>query len=179
MEDALSRKAVVLEYARKKRQKAKRIRGLNKRGKGLSAVEKRTLKVFDIKPEQQRYELFLPLHNLWKQYIVSICNGLKPWSNPQLVQNKLLKADFHGAILTVVRSKCPTYVGTTGILVQEFKHIFKIITKEDRLKVIPKKNSVFAVEVNGFVSHIYGSKFEYRASERSVKKFKVKGSIDL
>ena len=45
--------------------------------------------------------------------------------------------------------------------------------------VIPKKNSVFAVEVNGFVSHIYGSKFQYRASERSVKKFKVKGSIDL
>ncbi len=36
--------------------------------------------------------------------------------------------------LTVVRSKCPSYVGTTGILVQEFKHVFKIITKEDKLK---------------------------------------------
>lgn len=32
------------------------------------------------------------------------------------------------------RSKCPSYVGTTGILVQEFKHVFKIITKENRLK---------------------------------------------
>lgn len=34
----------------------------------------------------------------------------------------------------VVRSKCPSYVGTTGILVQELKHVFKIITKENRLK---------------------------------------------
>ncbi|KAK0139545.1 Ribonuclease P protein subunit p29 [Merluccius polli] len=177
LDETLARKAVVLEYSREKRLGRSRRRRSSKRrsqgGKPLSAGEKRRLKVFDIKPEHQRYELFLPLHDLWKQYIMSICNGLRPGSSPQLVQQKLLKADFHGAILTVVRSKCPSYVGTTGILVQEFKHIFKIITKEDRLKVIPKNNSVFAVEVNGFVSHIYGSKFEYRASERSAKKFKA------
>lgn len=34
----------------------------------------------------------------------------------------------------VIRSKCPSYVGTTGILVQEFKHVFKIITEEDKMK---------------------------------------------
>ncbi|KAM3835959.1 ribonuclease P protein subunit p29-like [Diretmus argenteus] len=151
----------------------------SKKAKGLNARQKREMKVFQIKPEQQRYELFLPLHDLWRQYIIDVCHGLKPSSSPQFVQQKLLKADFHGAIITVVRSKCPSYVGTTGILVQEFKHVFKIITKEDRLKVIPKRNSVFAVEINGFVSHIYGSKFEQRSSERSAKKFKVKGTIDL
>ncbi|KAF6723845.1 Ribonuclease P protein subunit p29 [Oryzias melastigma] len=89
------------------------------------------------------------------------------------------KADLHGAIITVVRSKCPSYVGLSGILLQEFKHVFKIITAEDRLKVIPKRNSVFSVEIDGFVSHIFGSRFEQRASERSAKKFKVHGSIDL
>ncbi len=36
--------------------------------------------------------------------------------------------------LVVVRSKCPSYVGLTGILVQELKHVFKVITKEDQLK---------------------------------------------
>lgn len=41
---------------------------------------------------------------------------------------------FLSLSLVVVRSKCPSYVGATGILVQEFKHIFKIITKEDKLK---------------------------------------------
>ena len=35
---------------------------------------------------------------------------------------------------TVSRSKCPSYVGTSGILLQETKNAFKIITKDDKLK---------------------------------------------
>ncbi|KAI2590102.1 POP4 isoform 5 [Pan troglodytes] len=96
-----------------------------------------------------------------------------------MIQAKLLKADLHGAIISVTKSKCPSYVGITGILLQETKHIFKIITKEDRLKVIPKLNCVFTVETDGFISYIYGSKFQLRSSERSAKKFKAKGTIDL
>lgn len=176
LKNMLEHKAVILGYARPKKDKFKKS---SKKAKGLNARQKRAMKIFQIKPEHQRYKLFLPLHELWRQYIIDLCGGLKPTSSPQFVQQKLLKADFHGAIISVVRSKCPSYVGTTGILVQEFKHVFKIITKEDRLKVIPKRNSVFAVEINGFVSHIYGSKFEQRASERSAKKFKVRGTIDL
>lgn len=45
--------------------------------------------------------------------------------------------------------------------------------------VIPKRNSVFAVEINGFTIYLYGSRLEQRASERSAKKFKVRGTIDL
>nr|ACO09747.1 Ribonuclease P protein subunit p29 [Osmerus mordax] len=174
IEEYMNHKAVVLEH---RKQKTPRIK--TKKAKGLNARQRREMKVFQLKPEHHKYLLFMPLHGLWKQYIVDLCNGLKPNSNPQLIQQRLLKADFHGAIMTVVRSKCPSYVGTSGILVQELKHVFKIITKEDRLKVIPKRNSVFAVEINGFVSHIYGSKFELRSSQRSAKKFKVKGTIDL
>ncbi|XP_060924092.1 ribonuclease P protein subunit p29 [Limanda limanda] len=176
LKNILSHKAVVLGYSRPKKDQSKRS---SKKAKGLNARQKRAMKIFQIKPQNQRYELFLPLHELWRQYIIDLCSGLKPTSSPQLVQQKLLKADFHGAIITVVRSKCPSYVGTTGILVQEFKHVFKMITKENRLKVIPKRNSVFAVEINGFISHIYGSRFEQRASERSAKKFKVRGTLDL
>ncbi|KAM7059527.1 ribonuclease P protein subunit p29 [Molossus nigricans] len=172
-EDQLQRKAVVLEYFPRRRQKEK------KKSRGLSARQRRELKLFDIKPEQQRYELFVPLHELWKQYIRDLCNGLKPDTQPQAVQAKLLKADLHGAVIAVTKSKCPSYVGITGILLQETKHVFKIITKEDRLRVIPKLNCVFSVETDGFVSYIHGSKFQLRASERSAKKFKAKGTIDL
>ncbi|KAM4744703.1 ribonuclease P protein subunit p29 [Anableps anableps] len=172
----LTHKAVILGYSRPKKDQTS---WNSKKAKGLKARQKRRMKVFHVKPEHQRYELFLPLHKLWRQYIMDLCGGLKPTVNPQFVQQKLLKADFHGAIITVVRSKCPSYVGTTGILMQEFKHVFKIITEEDKVKVIPKRNSVFAVEIDSFVSHIYGNKFELRASERSAKKFKVKGTIDL
>ncbi|XP_051798848.1 ribonuclease P protein subunit p29 isoform X5 [Acanthochromis polyacanthus] len=141
LKSMLTHKAVILGYIRPKKKKTKRN---SKKAKGLNARQKKAMKIFQLKPEHQRYELFLPLQELWRQYIIELCSGLKPTS-PQFVQQKLLKADLHGAILTV----------------------------------IPKRNSVFAVEINGFVSHIYGSKFEQRASERSAKKFKVRGTIDL
>ncbi|XP_069581846.1 ribonuclease P protein subunit p29 [Brachyistius frenatus] len=176
LKSMLSHKAVILGYCRPKKDRSKRT---SRRTRGLNARQKRAMKIFQIRPEHQRYELFLPLHQLWRQYVLDLCSGLAPTSSPQFLQQKLMKADFHGAIITVVRSKCPSYVGTTGILVQEFKHVFKIITKEDRLKVIPKRNSVFSVEINGFISHIYGNKFEQRSAERSAKRFKVRGSIDL
>uniref|UniRef100_H0X492 Ribonuclease P protein subunit p29 n=1 Tax=Otolemur garnettii TaxID=30611 RepID=H0X492_OTOGA len=173
-EDQLDRKAVILEYFTRPKRRERR-----KKSKGLSARQRRELHLFDIKPEQQRYSLFLPLHELWKQYIRDLCSGLKPDTQPQMIQAKLLKADLHGAVISVTKSKCPSYVGVTGILLQETKHVFKIITKEDRLKVIPKLNCVFAVEIDDFISYIYGSKFQLRSSERSAKKFKAKGTIDL
>ncbi|XP_032105085.1 ribonuclease P protein subunit p29 isoform X2 [Sapajus apella] len=72
-EDQLQRKAVVLEYFTRHKRKERK-----QKAKGLSARQRRELRLFDIKPEQQRYSLFLPLHELWKQYIRDLCNGLKP-----------------------------------------------------------------------------------------------------
>ncbi|XP_061819817.1 ribonuclease P protein subunit p29 isoform X4 [Nerophis lumbriciformis] len=129
-QSVLDRKALILKYARPKKSKLK-----NRRAKGLNAHQKRKMKIFNIKTEHQRYELFLPLHYLWRQYIIDLCGRLNQTSSPQAVQQKLLKADLHGAIMTVVRSKCPSYVGTTGILIQEFKHVFKFITQQDKMKV--------------------------------------------
>ncbi|XP_068117895.1 ribonuclease P protein subunit p29 [Hyperolius riggenbachi] len=172
-EECLERKAVVLGRIRKKKQRKR------SKSKGLTAKERRDMKLFEIKPEQQKYSMFLPLHDLWKQYIRDLCNGLRPDTHPQMVQSKLLKADLHGALVMVYKSKCPSYVGITGIILQETKHIFKIITEEDKLKVIPKLNCVFRVEIDGFITNIYGSKLQMRASERSAKKFKTKGSLDL
>ncbi|KAM8946002.1 ribonuclease P protein subunit p29 [Pelodytes ibericus] len=173
LQECLKRKAVVLEHSYKKK-KRKRFRS-----KGLTSKEKREMRIFEIKPEHQRYELFLPLHQLWRQYIRELCNGLKPDAQPLMIQSKLPKADLHGALVTVTKSKCPSYVGLSGIILQETKHVFKVITKEDKLKVVPKLNSVFSIEIDGFISYIYGSKLQIRSSERSAKKFKTKGSIDL
>ncbi|ETE58291.1 Ribonuclease P protein subunit p29, partial [Ophiophagus hannah] len=174
IEKHLNRKAVVLEHPQPRRTQQR-----VKRGKGLSAKQRREMRLFEIAPEQQRYEMFIPLHELWKQYIRELCNGLKPDAQTQMIQTKLLKADFHGALVTVTKSKCPSYVGITGIILQETKYVFKIITKEDRLKVIPKRNNIFSIEMDGFVSYIYGSRIQFRASERSAKKFKGQGTMDL
>ncbi|XP_006008745.1 ribonuclease P protein subunit p29 [Latimeria chalumnae] len=174
IQEKLKRKALVLKHHVKKEKKQKQ-----KKVKTLSARQRKEMRLFEIRPEHQRYEMFLPLHELWKQYIRNLCNGLKPDSQPQMIQSKLLKADFHGAVVTVAKSKCSSYVGVTGIILQEMKHVFKILTRDDKLKVILKRGSVFSVEIDGFVSYIFGSNFQLRSSERSAKKFKVKGSIDL
>ncbi|KAL1777367.1 ribonuclease P protein subunit p29 [Sigmodon hispidus] len=70
-ENQLQRKAVVLECFIRHKPKQK------KKSKGLSARQRRDMRLFDINPEQQRYSLFLSLHELWKQYIRDLCNGLK------------------------------------------------------------------------------------------------------
>ena len=119
---------------------------------------------------------------------------------------------------TVARSKCPLYVGTTGILVQEmkclqnhhkggqtemfvhhisvtlFRYLFSLLllncfsTAKLTFNLLPylsffcshtKRNSVFAVKIDVFVSHIYCIKFKLSSSEQSAKVFKVKGIIDL
>ncbi|TWW67001.1 Ribonuclease P protein subunit p29 [Takifugu flavidus] len=92
----LSYKAVMLEYSRPKKEKVKR----RSKGSRMNAAQKRRMKLFTIRPEHQRYELFLPLHHLWRQYITDVCGGLKPTSSPQFLQQKLLKADLHGAVLS-------------------------------------------------------------------------------
>ncbi|KAJ2916065.1 hypothetical protein MD484_g4326, partial [Candolleomyces efflorescens] len=89
---------------------------------------------------------------------------------------KLLKADFHGCILTVKQSKNACLVGLTGILIHETENGFKIVTRESKVKrtyvcrfyhpsirsfvlsiiyllfdlghvVIPKQNSIFTFAV--------------------------------
>jgi len=92
--------------------------------------------------------------------------------------------DFHGAILTVVRSVNPGYVGLTGICVKETKKTFQLISKDDSLKIVPKSGSVFRFDVNltgkdderPFAAEIQGSSFLFRPSERVGKKIKGKRS---
>ncbi|KAG0018977.1 RNase P/RNase MRP complex subunit, partial [Entomortierella chlamydospora] len=156
------------------KEKQKSRRRANK-SKALTAKEKRALNVYDIPIESRKYELFLPLHELWKGYMEELFRS----TNPVAFTQKLLKADFHGALITVSRSKCPTYVGTSGIVAQETENVFKIITPSNALLVIPKVNNVFTLHIRGSVFTVHGNQFRYRAAQRSAKKFKSKPTIDL
>lgn len=46
----------------------------------------------------------------------------------------LVSADFHGAEVEVVRSRCVSRVGLRGIVVRDTKFTFEIITKANELK---------------------------------------------
>lgn len=151
-----------------------------KRRKGLSSKERKKLKLFDISKEGQSYKKYIPMHRLWKDYIKDVLNTENMNDkNIQVSQEKLLKADYHGCCLTVQRSTCPSYIGVTGIVLQETRNTFKVITKEDQVKCIPKMNSVFAFEIDKYLFTIYGNQFCVKSADRCTRKFKLKGSIEM
>ena len=115
----------------------------------------------------------------------------------------MLKADFHGAVITVVRSTIPTTIGIRGILLQETYRSFKIITEANKLvsassfslhvsflssllfmrldflAALSKAHSIFSFAFGSVVVRLYGDQLIMRAAERTVKKFKQRNSIEL
>ena len=104
--------------------------------KPLSAKEKRKLGIYDIPKNAQKYEIYAPLHHLWVGYmweILGLKEGEKNYLTAQSVGSKLASADFHGAELQVVRSRCSGRVGCKGIVVKDTKYTFEVITKKNIL----------------------------------------------
>ncbi|XP_033126081.1 ribonuclease P protein subunit p29-like [Anneissia japonica] len=176
LEEVLTTTRVAVDVTRTSKRKGKSSKGRQKR---LSSKQRKALKLFDIPKEQQRYDMYIPLHQLWLDYIKEYMQTHLVKQDMKQFEAKLLKADLHGCILTVTKSKCPSYIGLSGILLQETRHLFKIVTKEDKLKSIPKGNSVFTYEFCGHVVDIFGNQFKQKSSQRSARRFKTKPTIDL
>ncbi|ETW82573.1 RNase P, partial [Heterobasidion irregulare TC 32-1] len=133
--------------------KAKERRRLGVIGRN-EAVEKGMWK---LKKEQARWELFIPLHRLWLGYMSELL-GLaalpasgtpspKDMPSSAGMHAKLVKADFHGSIMTVRRSNNPALIGLSGIVVHETENAFRVVTRTNKSKLIPKHGSVFAFAV--------------------------------
>jgi ribonuclease P protein subunit POP4 len=125
-----------------------------------------------------RYEQFLPLHELWNQYINStfaddIAKGRAP------DENRVIKIDCHGALVTVIRSQIPSQIGIRGIVLQETYHCFKLISADNRLITVNKRHSIFSFVLGAHVVRLFGDQIIMRAAERSVKKFKHRNTIEL
>ena len=114
---------------------------------------------------------------------------------------KLCSADFHGAELEVVRSRCVGRVGIRGIVVKDSKFCFELVTLGDCVKVVPKEHTIFRFRVpflknregpegkvdgnegegrqKEFVFELHGNQFVYRAADRANRKFKPRFHSDL
>ncbi|KAL2914094.1 RNase P/RNase MRP complex subunit [Polyrhizophydium stewartii] len=98
---------------------------------------------------------------------------------PANVLAKLVKADFHGAMLTVAKSKCPANVGLSGIVIKDTENTFHLVTRDNKLKVVPKLNNVFTFGIGDTLFTLFGNQFRTRPAERATKKFKVKMTVDM
>ncbi|KAL9597303.1 MAG: hypothetical protein Q9219_005227 [cf. Caloplaca sp. 3 TL-2023] len=119
----------------RKKEKSRR----KKRPKPLSAKEKRMSGIYEIPKQSQKYEIYVPLHRMWLEYfweILGMRKGERNFITPQAAGPRIASADFHGAKLTVTRSKCVSLVGLKGIVVRDTKFTFQVITKRNEMKSI-------------------------------------------
>ena len=105
--------------------------------KRLSAREKKALGLYEIPRSGQQHAMFVPLHRLWLGYMREIL-GIKPGGKTYVTAvssgSILASADYHGAELEVVRSRCVSRVGCKGFVVKDSKFTFEIITRSNVLK---------------------------------------------
>ncbi|KAK8208021.1 hypothetical protein M8818_004059 [Zalaria obscura] len=170
----------------------------SKKPRPLSAKQKRAVGLYEIPKEQRKYRIYVPLHEMWCGYMREVLGGglghgqgqeakalqyVTPASHGPL----LASADYHGAKVEVVRSRCVGRVGIKGIVVRDTKFTFEVVTEADEVKVVPKEHTVFRVEVpcgggdgaGPLVFEIHGGQFMNRAPDRANKKFRLHLDPDL
>lgn len=129
-----------------------------KRKDALTAKQRK--KLFDISKANLKYETFVKVNLVWQEYIAKIINEVKSPAD----HLKLARADYHGGYFVVVASRNPSLVGIKGFVVQETKHTFRIITKED--KISSNNHDIFTILLNYFICLAIpkiGSKFAFKS----------------
>lgn len=188
------------EARRRARQKQTEQRKKALKPKPLSARQRRKLGLYEVPNEGQKYAVYEPLHRLWLGYVREILGG-EIYTGGQGAAAKLASADFHGAVVEVVRSGCVSRVGIKGIVIKDSRFVFEIITRKNQVKSVPKEGTIFRVEVpveneeedkagqdeaqrdqvhgegdgerGKFVFELHGEQFRYRPADRATKKFKT------
>merc|ERR1711977_405520 len=120
------------QQQRRLARKAKASRRKKQKPAPLSARQKRALCLYDIPKSQQKYAIYEPLNKMWVGYIQELLweDGTMRQVTPS-VATRLCSADFHGAELEVVRSRCVSRVGVKGIVVKDSRFVFEVATKGD------------------------------------------------
>ncbi|KAL5037133.1 hypothetical protein BDV3_006672 [Batrachochytrium dendrobatidis] len=165
----------------------------------FSRKQQKAMGMLSLPKKDLKFEVFVPLHTLWMGYICQVIGIQNPLNKATLSQQeekpdmatdltleqsetvlaKLIKADFHGAFLTVVKSKCPSNIGISGIVIKDTENMFHLISRKNTLKAIPKQGNVFTFGVGNSLITLYGNQFRTRPADRASKKFKAKPSVAL
>lgn len=170
--------------AKQRSKTGKKKTGKRKKTRCLTRTEKKALGFYYIPRNSVKYEDVLPMHQIWTGYMNEILELHKPvpsingngWEN---FTQTLYKADFHGSFLHVVRSKCASYTFKKGICIMDTRNTFKIVSKDNTVTTIPKKECVFEMTLKDLKITIFGKQLCVRPAERSTKKVKSRLHPDL
>ncbi|WFD00177.1 ribonuclease P [Malassezia yamatoensis] len=156
------------------------------------------------RPRKMPYSQAIMMNTLWLTYarelvgipdsdsqlesIEQLEQNLKNPAQSQNIQNTLLKADWTGAELYVVRSTNASLVHLCGIVVQETHETLRIVqNNQEKVRTIPKHNTVFRVQIPTSDSEnaslltfeLYGNQMRYTLPARATRKHKARKTIEL
>lgn len=168
----------------KRRGKGYKKKPRKRKSKNLTRKQKKALGFYSIPRDGVKYKDILPMHYIWLDYmsrILELNKTLPDYTSKtwETFTQTVFKADFHGSYLHVVRSKCPSYVGKKGICIMDTKNTFKIVSEDNIVTTIPKKESVFEVLLGKVKLTLFGKHLCIRPAERSTKKIKTHLHPDL
>ena len=147
--------------------------------KYLSSKERRDLCMNKLPKKGLKFKDFHSLHRLWTGYMKDLLDFDKYRPGDEQFQMRLCRADYHGALIKVTRSKNPSSVGIEGYIIMETRNMFKILARDNILKTVPKSITSFSFVLEGCLITLGGSNMCLKPSERAVKKWKNKGPYDL
>eukprot|EP00928_Gymnodinium_smaydae_P040989 TRINITY_DN27761_c0_g1_i2.p1 TRINITY_DN27761_c0_g1~~TRINITY_DN27761_c0_g1_i2.p1 ORF type:complete len:251 (+),score=57.09 TRINITY_DN27761_c0_g1_i2:44-796(+) len=93
-----------------------------------------------------QYEDFGPLRDLWAAYMQDLRAGLGAGCDASALGELLASADLHGSTIEVVQATTPGCVRLRGTVIEETQRTFKIITEDNKTKMLPKTSCVFEIE---------------------------------
>jgi len=180
--DGEFKKVLVLAAQKSKQKKQKPVR---KSKQYLTAKERRALGLYRLPKKGLKYSSFLPLNSLWNGYMAELLDlpslekgGWSPNLNEETrqlqLQMRICRADFHGAAVKVVGADCSTHIGLQGLVVMETKNTIQIISKDNKLRILPKLGSSFSFKVGEYVFTVPGVSIDSKPGERATKKLKNK-----
>ncbi|KAK9304643.1 hypothetical protein QLX08_004067 [Tetragonisca angustula] len=171
------RKSLILGKHKSKWNKKKQCKGklLTNRKRMQLGLRKISCQVNGMK-----YKDLLPLNQLWLNYMQQVLgpkfldNIPKDPTDPnwENVNQQLIKADFHGAEISIVGAKCPSLIGLSGIVVQDTKNIFRICGKDNIIRTIPKDVVIMNMHLKDIKLEFFGKDLSIKPTERTIKKFK-------
>lgn len=185
--DGEFKKTLVLGYQKRKVSKKKSCRKSNK---PLTAREKRALGLYRLPKKGLQYSSFLSLHSLWSGYMRELLDietlqsagwtpNLAEETRQLQLQMRVCRADLTGALLTVATASCSTHKGVQGIVLMETKNTLQIISRDNKLRLIPKQGCSFQFEMSGYSFTFPGACIDSKPAERITKKLKNKFPCDF
>ena len=186
--DGEFKKTLVLGYQKPKLRKNKK--STRKSNKPLTAKEKRALGLYRLPKKGLQYSAFLGLHSLWTGYMTELLDiealekggwspNLSEETRQLQLQMRVCRADLTGALLTVATASCSSHLGLEGIVLMETKNTLQMISRDNKLRLVPKLGSSFKFEMSGYSFTFPGACIDSKPAERITKKLKNKFPCDF